>query len=75
MELRGEGGPVDVEDALKWTRFAAEAGNAVALNNLGRMLELGLGLTADGAMALDYYRRAAEAGDPTAADNLKRLGG
>jgi TPR repeat protein len=75
MLLEGRGGPQDITAALDWTRRAAEGGNAAGLNNLGRMVELGLGAAADPAEARRLYGEAAALGYELAAGNLARLGG
>lgn len=52
---------------------AARAGNAAALNMLGRCHERGWGGPADAVLAAAYYRRASAAGEPWAMFNLADL--
>lgn len=53
----------DYAEAMKWYRFAADQGNAIAQYNLGRMYENGLGVPADHIEARKWYRMAAGQGD------------
>src|SRR5438132_694650 len=41
--LAGRDVPTNYGEALRWYRFAAEAGHRVAQNNLGHMLRMGMG--------------------------------
>jgi len=49
-------------EGVKWSRLAAEAGNAQAQFNLGQCYYSGLGLTKDYAEAVKWYRKAAHGG-------------
>jgi hypothetical protein len=51
-------------------RRAAEAGNAGAQVNLGRMYQLGDGMPKDGRQAAQWYRNAAEQGNAMGQNNL-----
>lgn len=57
-------------DAVDWYRRAAEAGDAVAMGNLGVMYEHGTGVGQSTEEAMAWYRRAAEAGNAIAMTNL-----
>ncbi len=54
-------------------RVAADGGNALGMNDLGRMYETGRGVAPDYSAAALWYRKAAEAGNPGAMNNLGRL--
>ena len=62
MAERGEGMAKDLAEALKWTRKAAEQGNADAQCHLGALLAQGNGVRKDGTEAVQWYRKAAEQG-------------
>jgi uncharacterized protein len=55
---------------LKWTRLAAEQGNASAQYNLGFMHRNGHGTPQNYAEAMKWYRLAAEQGNVSALLNL-----
>ncbi len=59
------------EEAERWFRQAAEAGDRGAQSNLGVLLAAG-GQTEE---AERWLRRAADGGDPTAAEALKHMRG
>jgi hypothetical protein len=65
----GIGGPVDLVDASRWERRAAEAGDAVALVNLAAAANAG----GDPVAARAYLERAARAGLPEAAWRLSLM--
>ena len=68
---KGLGGvPQDDEQAVDWYRKAAEAGNALAMYNLGWMYEYGRGVPQDEKQVVEWYRKAAEAGNVAAMYNL-----
>ncbi len=60
--LDGRGVEPDPEGAVRWFRKAADAGDLMALNMLGRCHENGWGVDVDRAQATALYRRAAEGG-------------
>ena len=60
--LEGFGVEQDHDEALKWTRKAAEQGLALGQSNLGFMYRDGLGLPQDYTEALKWFRKAAEQG-------------
>ena len=66
-------GEVQENDALAvdWYRKAADAGNAVAMTELGAMYARGEGVAQDGAEAIRWYRNAADAGDAVAMTTLR----
>lgn len=59
--------------AVDWFRSAARAGDARAVNMLGRCYERGWGVPADAATAAAYYLKAADMGDVWALFNLADL--
>ena len=70
----GHGVDVDPSKALELYTQAAEKGNAVAMNNLGRFHEYGkCGLSVDLSEARRYYRMAADKGNAHAIEALARL--
>jgi hypothetical protein len=52
---------------------AADAGDAVAMNNLGLLYEKGLGVAQDYAQAREWFQKAANAGNAEAKQALSRL--
>jgi hypothetical protein len=60
-------------DGPFWLRRAAEAGDALAQNNYGELLERQLAGSGDLREALGWYRRAAEQGLPAAMVNAARV--
>jgi TPR repeat protein len=65
--------PKDDEEAARWYRRAAEAGNVEAALNLGRMLKAGRGVPRDPAEAARLLRAAANAGNSRAQLELAEL--
>ena len=61
------------EEALSMYRRAAEAGYALAWNNLGAMYENGLGVAIDETEAVRLFRSAADTGNPLALRNLAMM--
>jgi localization factor PodJL len=59
---RGEGVPVNKQQAHRWTEKAAFAGNAKAMHDLGVYMASGLGPALDEAAAFTWFKRAAELG-------------
>lgn len=60
----------DYELALRLFRPLAEAGDAKAQGNVGRMYALGQGVTQDYTEAMKWFRRSAEQGEAIAQFNL-----
>ena len=60
----------EYEEAVKWSRIAAEQGHAKAQCNLGGMYANGRGVPKDYREAVKWYRMAAEQGDAVAQYNL-----
>jgi uncharacterized protein len=60
----GRGVAADPDKALRWTRAAAENGQAAAQDHLAYVLEVGLmfGTESSAAQAVEWYRRAAQQG-------------
>jgi hypothetical protein len=63
--LRGHGGAVDEAGAVNWLRMAADADDALALYELGRVHQSRRAYR-DDRRAYDYFRRAALRGHPEA---------
>lgn len=71
-----EGGPgieANLVEARAWTRRAAEAGDARAMQHYATQLYDGVGGAADEAGALEWMRKSAEAGRVDAQYNLAHL--
>jgi len=66
MYAKGQGVPQDDQEAVRWSRLAAERGDAVAQSNLGLMYAKGQGVPQDYTEAVKWYRLAAEQGDAVA---------
>jgi len=61
--LYGDGGVTqNIEQGVKWTRKAAEGGDAISQHNLGYIYENGLGVIKDSTEAFRWYEKAAEQG-------------
>jgi len=60
----GQGVPQDYQQAMKWFRKGADAGNATALHNVGWLYSEGLGVAKNVQEALRWYLKAAELGRP-----------
>jgi TPR repeat protein len=71
--LQKAGGAEAEAEAARWYRHAADAGNALAMNNLGVMYETGRGVEMNPAEAVRWYRKAADAGLAVGADNLGHM--
>ena len=71
--LQGNGTARDPEAALRWFRIAAGAGDADALNMVGRCYELGWGVRADATEAARWFERAAAKGHAWGEFNLASL--
>lgn len=59
--------------AKHFFELGAERQDPRAINNLGTMYELGIGVKRDSARALRLYRQAAELGNKDASTNMQRL--
>jgi len=62
MYARGEGGPKDYAEAVKWYRKAAERGHASAQFYLGHAFHMGWGVSEDDVEAVKWFRKSAEQG-------------
>ncbi|OAX87417.1 hypothetical protein A7D16_15445 [Xanthomonas nasturtii] len=62
MYAEGRGIAADPAAAMLWYEVAANAGQADAMNQLGRCHELGFGTASNEVLAVLWYRRAAEHG-------------
>ena len=65
---------MDLSEAVKWFRKAAEQGDASAQEGLGDCYRNGLGVPRDLSEAVKWYRKAARQGDEDAQTVLKELG-
>ena len=74
LYLNGLGVSQDYNEAMRWFRKAADAGNVCAKDWIGWMYQHGHGVSQDDTEAMQWYRKAAEAGDSDAAIALERLG-
>jgi TPR repeat protein len=74
MYAAGYGVTTNYDEAVKWFRKAADAGNARGIRGLAFMYENGYGVQKDVQQAVSLYRKAANLGDQHAKDALKRLG-
>ncbi len=63
----------DYAEAVRLYRLAAAQGLAGAQNNLGWMVQKGLGFAQDRAEAIRWYCLAAAQGDANAQSNLEEL--
>lgn len=70
MYHKGQGVPLNYDEAIKWYRLAASQGNANARNNLGVMYENGQSVPNDYHEALKWYQLAADQGDANAQYNI-----
>ena len=73
MLRRGDGVPVDDDQAVLWYRKAAEQGDPDGLDSLGWMYETGRGVPQDDLLAISLYRLSAAKGHGQAMWNLGRL--
>jgi len=74
MHLVGDGMPKDYAVAYKWLRRSAdEDHHAGARNNIGYMVEHGLGQPVSYTIARDHYIGAVRGGNPQAKGNLEKL--
>ena len=69
----GEGRPVDLAEAARWYRRAADLGAAIAQLNLGEMYMLGLGVPRDAVRAHLWLTLAARQGRAWARDRRDAL--
>ena len=60
--LHGKRLGVEIENALRWFKIAAEKDHKIALYYLGRMHEQGEGVSRDLDKSLNYYVRSSDAG-------------
>jgi hypothetical protein len=66
----GDGVARDYKEALRWSRHAADQGNAFALDNTGWHYYAGLGVPQDFDIALGYFKAGAKGGAPWGMHNL-----
>jgi hypothetical protein len=59
----GLGVPMDLREAARWYRLAAEQGDSYSQTRLGYLHEKGLGVARDDALAAQWYAKSAAAGD------------
>jgi TPR repeat protein len=70
MYYNGDGVSKDYPEALKWSRKAADQGEAADQTRLGQMYENGQGVPQDDAEAVKWYRKAADQNFARAQANL-----
>ncbi len=70
MYENGRGVPQDFEEAVAWSRKAADQGHAKAQFNLGVLYNNGQGVPQDFKEAVAWYRKAADQGNADAQFNL-----
>jgi hypothetical protein len=66
--------PVNDQEAMRWFRKAADAGNAKAMSYVGMLYNNGRGVPKNSAQAIAWWRKAAALGDKGAQDALKHHG-
>ena len=69
-ETGHDGIPIDIQEAVRLYKRAADAGEPQAQNNLAILLETGNGVDQDKAAAFELYKKAAAKGNLDALDNL-----
>lgn len=70
MNEKGEGAPVDYQQAAKWYRVGADGGDRDAMYNLALLYENGKGLAKSDNDAVAWYQKAASHGQAGAMVNL-----
>ena len=73
MYANGQGVAQDYQQAMAWSRKAADDGIAVAMYNIGVGYDHGQGVVQDYQQAMAWYRKAADAGDENAKKRLAEL--
>ena len=68
--MAGHGVTQNYAEGEKWTRMAAERGNASAQSNLAALYYLGHGVPRDPLLAFIWWRSAAQQGDVKAQNNV-----
>ena len=71
--LQSKGVPLDYDEAMHWTRKAAERGYRQAQVNLGSMYRDGQGTPQNYGEAMHWYRKAADQGSAVAEWRIGRL--
>lgn len=66
----GFGTDPDLEEAIKWLKYAAEAGDMESCNSIGIRYYIGSGVGVDETEAAKWFQKAAKAGCPEAQFNL-----
>ena len=69
----GEHVDVDLDQAIRWYLAAADQGQVIAQNNLGRLYQMGVGVDRDINQAIYWYEQAAKNGSAAAKRNLEKL--
>lgn len=70
---QGDGVPRDLVLARQWAQRASEAGHAGAMNDLGQMMEMGIGGGGDQAAAAHWFGEAARRGVAGAQHSLAMM--
>jgi hypothetical protein len=73
MLLEGTGVSKNPEQALKWFRRAAAAGDADGINIVGRCLDSGWGAAEDAVAAAEHFQHAAQMGHAWAQYNVGHM--
>ncbi|MDD5267296.1 MAG: hypothetical protein PHO08_09235 [Methylococcales bacterium] len=61
------------QQAMQWYHKAADEGDAMAMNNIGVLYEMGQGVTQDFCTALEWFSKGVRGGSEIAKENLERL--
>jgi len=72
MLMSVEGGAVNVPEAAKWLKAAADKGHAGAMRQLAALYDEGRGVPRDSEYAADYLLKAYAAGSKAAKSDLHR---
>jgi len=73
LYIHGQGVPIDYDEALYWTRRAAEQGEVTGQFNMGSIYAAGLGVERDYREAAHWFHLAAEQNDAISRYNLAIL--
>ena len=73
MYERGQGGPVDHEQAFAWNMLGAEKNDEWAMFGVATAYENGWGVPRDFAKALDWFRKAKAAGNGSVDRHIERI--
>tara|TARA_R110001599_G_scaffold191544_2_gene386462 strand:- start:4348 stop:5934 length:1587 start_codon:yes stop_codon:yes gene_type:complete len=71
--LEGFGGPVNLDDAARYSRLACDGGKGPACNNLGIMVRDGKGVEANATMSKGLFQKGCDLDEAAACNNLGTL--